>query len=106
MALLAAQSDFVEGLSKSALMILVSEIGDKTFFIAAVMAMRHPQLTVRARAAAWLGIVAPRRAHAPPTQVLAGALGALWVMTALSAVMGWAAPALVRRCRARTLARL
>jgi len=29
--------------------------------------------------------------------VLVGALGALWVMTALSAVMGWAAPALVRR---------
>lgn len=29
--------------------------------------------------------------------MLAGALSALWVMTALSAVMGWAAPALVRR---------
>ena len=43
-----AESAFVEGFSKSALMILVSEIGDKTFFIAAVMAMRHPQLTVRA----------------------------------------------------------
>jgi putative Ca2+/H+ antiporter (TMEM165/GDT1 family) len=28
-------------------MIFVSEIGDKTFFIAAIMAMRHPQLTVR-----------------------------------------------------------
>ena len=42
-----AESAFVEGFSKSALMILVSEIGDKTFFIAAIMAMRHPQLTVR-----------------------------------------------------------
>jgi hypothetical protein len=35
-------------------------------------------------------------------QVLAGALGALWVMTALSAAMGWAAPALVRARLART----
>lgn len=30
--------------------ILVSEIGDKTFFIAAIMAMRHPRLTVFAGA--------------------------------------------------------
>jgi putative Ca2+/H+ antiporter (TMEM165/GDT1 family) len=28
-------------------MILVSEIGDKTFFIAAIMAMKHPQRLVR-----------------------------------------------------------
>jgi putative Ca2+/H+ antiporter (TMEM165/GDT1 family) len=89
-----AESAFVEGFSKSALMILVSEIGDKTFFIAAVMAMRHPQLTVRH--ARPHGILR-RCAHAGRLQVLAGALSALWVMTALSAVMGWAAPALVRR---------
>jgi hypothetical protein len=38
---------FGEGFCKSALMILVSEVGDKTFFIAAVMAMRNPQLPVR-----------------------------------------------------------
>lgn len=42
-----AREGFVEGFTKSALMILVSEIGDKTFFIAAVMAMRHPHLPVR-----------------------------------------------------------
>ena len=29
------------------MMILLSEIGDKTFFIAAIMAMRHSRLTVR-----------------------------------------------------------
>lgn len=90
---------FVEGFFKSWGVILASEIGDKTFFIAAVMAMRHPQLTVRPAgcrermrhiALAW-------RSHTAPPQVLVGALGALWVMTALSAVMGWAAPALVRR---------
>lgn len=33
---------FVETLS----MILFSELGDKTFFIAAIMAMRHPRLIV------------------------------------------------------------
>jgi hypothetical protein len=50
LALLVRDSAFLEGFSKSALMILVSEIGDKTFFIAAVMAMRHPQLTARGMA--------------------------------------------------------
>lgn len=49
MASLLAHDSFQEGFAKSALMILVSEIGDKTFFIAAIMAMRHPQLQARAR---------------------------------------------------------
>lgn len=38
---------FDEGFVRSASMILASEIGDKTFFIAAVMAMKHSRLTVR-----------------------------------------------------------
>ena len=44
-------------------MILVSEMGDETFIIAAIMAMRHPRFIV-----------------------LAGALSALAVMTVLSVV--------------------
>jgi len=40
-------ADFWDGLSKSCLMVLLSEIGDKTFFIAAVMAMRNPRGEVR-----------------------------------------------------------
>ena len=40
-------NEFLEGLVKSGMMILLSEIGDKTFFIAAIMAMRHSRLTVR-----------------------------------------------------------
>ena len=95
MALLLQDSAFVEGFSKSALMILVSEIGDKTFFIAAIMAMRHPQLTAR-RGGGVLRGGFRAAALTRDAQVLAGALGALWVMTALSAAMGWAAPALVR----------
>ena len=51
-----------------------SEIGDKTFFIAAVMAMKSNR---------W--------------QVFAGALGALAAMTVLSALLGWAAPNLIPR---------
>jgi Ca2+/H+ antiporter, TMEM165/GDT1 family len=39
----------LEGFLKSWGMILVSEIGDKTFFIAAIMAMRNPRRTARAR---------------------------------------------------------
>ena len=38
---------FVQGFLKSLGVIFASEIGDKTFFIAAVMAMRHPRLLVR-----------------------------------------------------------
>lgn len=55
-------------------MILVSEIGDKTFFIAAIMAMKQPQKLV-----------------------FAGAMAALATMTALSAFLGWAAPALISK---------
>jgi len=65
---------FLEGAVKSGTMILISEIGDKTFFIAAIMAMRHSQITV-----------------------FLGAIGALGVMTALSAALGWAAPALISK---------
>ena len=61
------ESEFVEGFTKSSLMILVSEIGDKTFFIAAVMAMRHPQLTARAAAACKAH---PQRAYSPSYRCL------------------------------------
>jgi Ca2+/H+ antiporter, TMEM165/GDT1 family len=37
---------FLEGFLKSWGVILASEIGDKTFFIAAVMAMRNPRKQV------------------------------------------------------------
>ncbi|CAH1102330.1 unnamed protein product [Psylliodes chrysocephalus] len=57
---------FVHAFVASLSVILVSEIGDKTFFIAAIMAMRHPRLTV-----------------------FAGAISALIVMTILSALFGW-----------------
>lgn len=39
-------AEFWEGCMKSCAMVLMSEIGDKTFFIAAVMAMRNPRLPV------------------------------------------------------------
>ncbi|KAF3011080.1 hypothetical protein E8E13_011225 [Curvularia kusanoi] len=51
-------------------MILFSEIGDKTFLVAALMAMRHPRLVV-----------------------FSAAFSALAVMTVLSAVLGHAVPA-------------
>ncbi|OMP06785.1 hypothetical protein COLO4_07883 [Corchorus olitorius] len=55
-------------------MTVLSEIGDKTFFAAAILAMRHPRRLV-----------------------LSGCLSALIVMTILSAVVGWAAPNLISR---------
>merc|ERR1712216_254948 len=60
---------FDEGFVRSASMILAPEIGDKTFFIAAVMAMTHSRPTV------W-----------------SGSVFALAVMTALSALLGAVAP--------------
>ncbi|KAG5915230.1 hypothetical protein E4U42_000077 [Claviceps africana] len=53
-------------------MILVSEIGDKTFLVAALMAMKHDRLVV-----------------------FSAAFGALLVMTVLSAVLGHAVPTLI-----------
>jgi Ca2+/H+ antiporter, TMEM165/GDT1 family len=53
-------------------MILVSEIGDKTFLVAAIMAMKHDRMLV-----------------------FSAAYGALVVMTVLSAVLGHAVPALI-----------
>lgn len=57
---------FLHAFVASISVILVSEIGDKTFFIAAIMAMRHPRLTV-----------------------FIGAISALVLMTVLSALFGW-----------------
>merc|ERR1712232_1028243 len=61
-----------EALSSSFFMILATEMGDETFIIAAVMAMRHPKLTV-----------------------LGGALSALYFMTVLSAGLGVVLPNLI-----------
>lgn len=64
---------FVHALIASLSVIIVSELGDKTFFIAAILAMRHSRLTV-----------------------LAGALSALFVMTIMSALVGFATTVIPR----------
>ena len=53
-------------------MIIFSEIGDKTFLIAAILAMRHPRAVV-----------------------FAGAFGSLVVMSILSAALGHVLPTLI-----------
>ena len=58
---------FVHAFIASLSVIIVSELGDKTFFIAAIMAMRHSRLVV-----------------------FAGAMLALGLMTVLSATLGFA----------------
>lgn len=62
----------IHSLFLSFTMILFSEIGDKTFLVAALMAMRHPRLLV-----------------------FSAALSALITMTVLSAVLGHAVPTLI-----------
>ncbi|EPY24423.1 membrane protein [Strigomonas culicis] len=69
MTTITASPGFLDGFVSSFSMILVSEIGDKTFFIACLMAMRHPRLTV-----------------------YVGAVSALAAMTVLSSLMGVAVP--------------
>lgn len=64
---------FVHAFVASFSMIIVSEIGDKTFFIAAIMAMKHSRCTV-----------------------FIGAISALALMTILSVVFGWAATVIPR----------
>ena len=61
--------NFWSAFLNSVAMIIVTELGDKTFFIAAIMAMRNPR-----------GII------------FAGAVGALIIMTILSTVIGFALP--------------
>ncbi|KAF9898510.1 hypothetical protein BX616_003930, partial [Lobosporangium transversale] len=73
-----AQSFFL-----SLAMIVVSEIGDKTFLIAAIMAMKHPRLLV-----------------------FSAALSALAIMTVLSAAFGHAVPNLIPRTYTNYLAAL
>ncbi|KAG1799632.1 hypothetical protein EV424DRAFT_1529791 [Suillus variegatus] len=66
-------TDFsVEALIRSFMTIILSEIGDKTFFIAAILSMRHPRLVV-----------------------FLGALGSLALMSILSASLGHILPALL-----------
>eukprot|EP00927_Polykrikos_kofoidii_P071699 TRINITY_DN67937_c0_g1_i1.p1 TRINITY_DN67937_c0_g1~~TRINITY_DN67937_c0_g1_i1.p1 ORF type:complete len:329 (-),score=58.78 TRINITY_DN67937_c0_g1_i1:125-1111(-) len=58
----------------SVAMIIVTELGDKTFFIAAILAMRHPQIVI-----------------------FGGAISALALMTVLSAAIGFALPTVLPR---------
>ncbi|KAI9510738.1 hypothetical protein F5148DRAFT_523815 [Russula earlei] len=66
--------DTVHGFLGAFSMIILSEIGDKTFLIAAILAMRHPRVVV-----------------------FAGAFGSLVVMSILSAAMGHILPTLLPR---------
>jgi putative Ca2+/H+ antiporter (TMEM165/GDT1 family) len=70
----AGDAGFYRAFVNSLGMIWATEVGDKTFFIAAIMAMRHARHLV-----------------------FAGALGALAVMTVLSALLGLALPSLLPR---------
>eukprot|EP00516_Mucochytrium_quahogii_P010242 CAMPEP_0203778870 /NCGR_PEP_ID=MMETSP0099_2-20121227/8295_1 /ASSEMBLY_ACC=CAM_ASM_000209 /TAXON_ID=96639 /ORGANISM=" , Strain NY0313808BC1" /LENGTH=327 /DNA_ID=CAMNT_0050678543 /DNA_START=1395 /DNA_END=2378 /DNA_ORIENTATION=+ len=67
-------SGFLSGFVNSVMMIVVTELGDKTFFIAALLAMKNSRIVV-----------------------YVGAVGALFLMTALSVLIGSALPAFIPR---------
>ncbi|KAE8354271.1 hypothetical protein BDV28DRAFT_89190 [Aspergillus coremiiformis] len=73
--------DVLHSLIVSFTMIVVSEIGDKTFLVAALMAMRHPRLLV-----------------------FSAAFAALFIMTGLSAILGHAVPTLIPKSVTKLLA--
>ncbi|KAJ5769097.1 hypothetical protein N7520_003656 [Penicillium odoratum] len=75
------ETDGLHSLLFSFTMILVSEIGDKTFLVAALMAMRHPRLVV-----------------------FSSAFCALATMTVLSAVLGHAVPTLIPKTLTKFMA--
>jgi len=75
--------DFWHGLTKSFGAILVSEIGDETFIVGALLAMSHPR-----------------------SIVYAGATCALFLMTIISAFLGVLVPHLITREKARAAATL
>lgn len=64
---------FFRGFTASLYVIIISELGDKTFFIAAIMSMQHPRCLV-----------------------YAGAMCALGTMTVLSAILGYATTVIPR----------
>lgn len=66
--------EFIHAFVASLSVIIVSELGDKTFFIAAIMSMRHSRLIV-----------------------FTGAMLALGLMTVLSAVLGYATTVIPRK---------
>lgn len=66
--------DFIHAFVASLTVIIVSELGDKTFFIAAIMSMRHSRLVV-----------------------FTGAMFALGLMTVLSAILGFATTVIPRK---------
>eukprot|EP00811_Abedinium_folium_P003118 NODE_12869_length_1199_cov_1.935634.p1 GENE.NODE_12869_length_1199_cov_1.935634~~NODE_12869_length_1199_cov_1.935634.p1 ORF type:complete len:314 (-),score=117.53 NODE_12869_length_1199_cov_1.935634:209-1150(-) len=70
----ATTQNFWTAFINSVAMIIVTELGDKTFFIAAILAMRHS-----------------------PVVVFLGAVAALAVMTVLGAIIGFALPVLLPR---------
>jgi len=69
-----AAPSFADGFAASLAMIILSELGDKTFFIAAIMAMKHSRYVI-----------------------FVGALAALALMTVLSAAFGFLLPNLIPR---------
>lgn len=54
---LISDDNFIHGFLASLSVIIVSELGDKTFFIAAILAMKNPRLTVFAGAIASLAMM-------------------------------------------------
>lgn len=99
--ILSLTNNFFKAGLNSLIMILVTEIGDKTFFIAAVLAMRNGRLIVYAGAMGKESNknLLPNLGSLPiVTLFLAESLvGALALMHVLSALMGYALPNLLPR---------
>ncbi|OXB36615.1 hypothetical protein LQV05_005383 [Cryptococcus neoformans] len=72
----------LDGFAQAFVMIVVSEIGDKTFLIAAIMATRHPRMTVFA--GAFASLVVMSILSAALGRVILGLIPKLWTLWAAS----------------------
>jgi len=65
-------ASFLHAFVASLSVIIVSELGDKTFFIAAILAMRHSRLLVFGGAIAALGLMTVLSGNYTVTQKISG----------------------------------
>nr|ODO01165.1 vacuolar protein [Cryptococcus depauperatus CBS 7855] len=82
MAEIPAEDNTLDGFFQAFIMIVVSEIGDKTFLIAAIMATRHPRMTVFS--GAFMSLVIMSILSAALGRVILGLIPKAWTLWAAS----------------------
>jgi len=83
-----SDDDFLHGFLAALSVIIVSELGDKTFFIAAILSMKHPRLTVFAGAIASLAFMHVMASFFGYATTVVPRLYTYYISSALFAIFG------------------